>query len=139
MEAVIERANLADELEESENFKEENMEIKDYEHTIGLKVKERAINAQGIMFLKNETKLSISELKKRIENGDYILKFGLGDSKGLRHINVLKKELKDRGLTVKLYEDDKEVESSIFDNLEEMDREICRQVGLTDDDIDCLY
>ena len=139
MEAVIERANLADELEESENFKEENMDIKDYEHTIGLKIQERAINAQGIMFLKNETKLSISELKKRLDNGDYILKYGLGDSKGLQHINGLKKALKDKGLTVKLYEDDKEVESYIFDNLEEMDREICHQVGLTDDDIDYLY
>ncbi len=139
MGAITERANLGDESEGLENFKGNIMGINDYEHTIGLKIQEREIDARNIMFLKKETKLSISDLKEHIASGDYILKYRLGDTKGLRHINVLKKELKDRGLTVELYEDDKEEESYIFDNLEEMDSEICRQVGLNDDDIDYLY
>ena len=94
MGAITERANLGDESEGLENFKGNIMGINDYEHTIGLKIQEREIDARNIMFLKKETKLSISDLKEHIASGDYILKYRLGDTKGLRHINVLKKELK---------------------------------------------
>ena len=115
------------------------IDLRDYEHTIGLKIKEREVDAKNLMFLKEEAHQSISEIKNRIATGDYIVEYGFGDDKGLHHINVLKKELARRGLTVLLYEDDEEQESYLFDNLEESHRQTAYDVGLTDEDIDMLY
>ena len=136
---IIEIQDQEKELEDSENFKEINMDLKDYEHTIGLKIKEKEVDAKNLMFLKEEAHQSISEIRNRIATGDYIVEYGFGDDKGLHHINVLKKELARRGLTVLLYEDDEEQESYLFDNLEESHRQTAYDVGLTDEDIDMLY
>ena len=103
---IIEIQDQEKELEDSENFKETNMDLKDYEHTIGLKIEEKEVDAKNLMFLKEEAHQSISEIRNRIATGDYIVEYGFGDDKGLHHINVLKKELARRGLTVLLYEDD---------------------------------
>ena len=139
MEEITKSHSLAEELKESGNYKETIMDLKDYEHTIGLKIKEREVDAKNLMFLKEEAHQSISEIKNRIATGDYIVEYGFGDDKGLHHINVLKKELARRGLTVLLYEDDEEQESYLFDNLEESHRQTAYDVGLTDEDIDMLY
>ena len=136
---IIEIQDQEKELEDSENFKEINMDLKDYEHTIGLKIKEKEVDAKNLMFLKEEAHQSFREIKNRIATGDYIVEYSFGDDKGLHHINVLKKELARRGLTVLLYEDDEEQESYLFDNLEESHRQTAYDVGLTDEDIDMLY
>ncbi len=115
------------------------MDLNDYQHTIGLKIKERDVDAKNLMFLKKEANLSVSDTKNRIANGDYILQYGFGDDKGLHHINILKRELAERGLTVLLFEDDKEQSSPLFDNLEELHKQISNDVGLSDDDEDFLH
>lgn len=131
--------NQVKELEDIESFKEHVMNINDYEHKLGLKIKEKNIDATTIMFLKKETNLSISEIKKRVSAGDYLLEYGLGDDKGLHHINTIKKDLANIGLTVRLFEDDKERKSNFFDNLEEMHKQIALETGLTDEDFKFLY
>ena len=91
------------------------------------------------MYLKKETSLGLSEIKDRLKCNDYIFLYELDNDKGLKKINVVKRELAKQGLTVQLFENDEEENPELFDNLEEMHREIALSVGLTDEDIDSLY
>lgn len=110
-----------------------------YQHTIGLKITEREVNAKILMYLKKETKLGLSEIKNKVNKGDFIFLFDATNDKGLWKINAAKRVLAQSGLTPRLYLDNREKESTFFDNLERTYRESARESGLTEEDIDALY
>lgn len=107
--------------------------------TIGLKIAENKVNAKTLMYLKKETSLGLSDIKRKLADGDYIFLYEATNDKGLWKINRVKKELAQQGITVRLFLNDEEEESYIFDNIEKRNREIAHEVGLTDEDIDSLY
>lgn len=59
------------------------MEHLDFEHTLGIKVEEGA-NAKAIFYIKQETGLSLAEIKERIQAGSYIHESIVGDLEGLK-------------------------------------------------------
>ena len=94
------------------------MNNKNYEHTIGLKIKEDVVDTKTLMYLKKETLLGVSEIKNKIKEGDYVFLFNATNDKGLYKINAAKNELIKQGINVQLFLDDKEETSTFFDNLE---------------------
>ena len=90
------------------------------EITIGIKLTANKIPAKASMAIKKATNLPLGDIKQRAEKGDYIFECSVVDDEGLKLINSLKRELQSLGVEFKLFEAEREVDSTLFDNLEEL-------------------
>ena len=102
------------------------MKKQEYEHTLGLKI-DGEIDAKTIYYIKKETDLSLSEIKQKVKNNDYILESIVGDFPSLQHINRMKRKLSDMGASCRLFQDDEEQTSEFFDNIEQRHIEISKE------------
>lgn len=96
------------------------------EITIGLKIVKPEIPAKALMTIKQLTGLPFNEIKSRAENDEYIVEFPAYDDEGLRLINKMKRELKKLKVATKLYEGGREESSQLFDNAEQLYKDIAR-------------
>ncbi|MGN0045807.1 MAG: hypothetical protein ACI37P_00580 [Eggerthellaceae bacterium] len=96
------------------------------EIAIGIKLASREVPAKACMTIKKHTGLSLSEIKQRATSRNYIFQCPVSDDDGLHLINSLKEELKKLGVETELYEAEHEVQSELFDNLEQLHKEIDR-------------
>ncbi len=90
------------------------------EITIGIKLTANKIPAKASMAIKKATNLSLGDIKQRVEMGDYVFECPVVDNEGLKLINSLKRELQSLGVEFKLFEAEREVDPTLFDNLEEL-------------------
>ena len=74
-----------------------------------------------------------NEIKEKIANVEYIFLCDDADTEGLHKINTMKKKLKELGVETLLYEDDEQEESYLFDNLEQLHKEIEKECELYPD------
>lgn len=96
------------------------------EHTLGLKVSDQDLEPKALYCIKKATNLSLSEIKKKISEGDYLQLTEAGEIEELQNINRLKRELAKFGIAVKLYQDDEEESYEYFDNIEKRTIEIAQ-------------
>lgn len=94
------------------------------EITIGIKVPIGDIPAKAQMVIKQMTGLPLGDIKTLAANDDYIFECPVEDDEGLHLINQLKRELAALGVEPRLFEDDEEEDSEMFDNMEELYEEI---------------
>ena len=98
--------------------------------TLGMKLPIRVVPAEVLMAIKKETGMSLSEIKRRISEDEYIFECPVVDDDGLRFMNRFKRVLSERfGIVPRLFEGDREEPSESFDNLEALHRENERQMG----------
>lgn len=72
------------------------------------------------MLVKRETGLAISDIKQRALNDEYVFTCDYADDSGLALINGLKRKLAVEGIAARLFEDDEEESSELFDSMEEL-------------------
>ncbi len=97
-----------------------------YEHTLGIKVEE-SINAKAVYYIKQQTGLSLTQIKEKIKENDYIFEVIVGDLEGLQKINRMKVELDKLDAICHLFQDDEEKSSQFFDNIEQRGIEIAQE------------
>jgi hypothetical protein len=90
-----------------------------FEHTAGLKIDKSFLSANVLFCIKKTTNMSLSEIKEKIANGDYLLLVDAAELKDLQVVNKLKRELVSLGVTIHLYLDGEEEPSEFFDNIEQ--------------------
>ena len=96
------------------------------EITIGIKLPVAAIPAKACMAAKKATGLSLGEVKARALNDEYIFECPVADDDGLELIINLRKELAHFGVKARLFEDGREDDPELFDNLKHLHDEINR-------------
>ena len=100
--------------------------------TIGLKVKTNTQLAVCIKVLRRYTKLSMGEIKEKINNGDYVYECSYIDSEGINEINKIYKELSESNIEADIYEHGRltniEFVKNLSDTYCEIDDEINRIV-----------
>lgn len=92
--------------------------------TLGLKLRDGNISAQGIKIIRTETNMSISEIKTKVTNHAYIVECDAVDEKGLALIVSLFKKLTRSGIACELYEHGRRSSIEFFGNLGNMYAEI---------------
>lgn len=90
------------------------------DNTLGIKLPVGKITAQTAMLVKSETGLSLSDIQRRALDDEYIFVCSYTDDEGLFFINKLKRELAAKGVVARLFEDDEEESSELFDNMEDL-------------------
>ena len=103
------------------------MQKQNFEHTLGIKV-EKETNAKAIYYIKTQTGLSLSDIKTKIQDEDYIFESIVGDLQGLQKINQMKKKLQELGVEYHLYQDDEEESSEFFDNIEQRGIDTAKEI-----------
>lgn len=94
--------------------------------TIGIKLPVGNVSAKACMAIKKMTGLSLGEIKQRAAADEYIVECPVADNDGLKLINEIKREMKKQGITTRLFEDGREEDPDLFDNLESLYEEIDR-------------
>ena len=87
------------------------------ENSIGIKINEKDIPAKCIMIIKKYQDLGISEIKKKIEDNQYILTCDYIDGKGIKSILELYNELNSEGIICSLFERNNSVTIEYLNNL----------------------
>lgn len=88
--------------------------------TIGIKLPIDKVAAPIAMLVKRETGLAVSDIGHRALNDECIFVCDYTDDEGLARINRLKRALAAEGVAARLFEDDEESSSELFDNMEEL-------------------
>jgi hypothetical protein len=92
---------------------------REHEHTFGLKIANDKLNAKTLYCIRKATGLSLSDIKQKISDNDYLMLIVAGDTEGIQNINKLRNELTNFNVAIRLYQDDKEKSSEYFDNIEQ--------------------
>lgn len=71
---------------------------------IGLKINSYSSLAECVKIVKQYQNYSISELKKRIDENDYVLCYSCTDDKGIKNIISCYENLTSKGVQVSLFE-----------------------------------
>lgn len=101
--------------------------------TIGIKISSNVSLAKVVSIIKKYETLSISEIKKRIDNNSYLLTCSYTDDKGLNALLKCHKELSAAGISTQLFEHDRPCELQFLKNLSNTYQEISDEI---DADID---
>ena len=106
--------------------------------TVGIKIVGDSIAAQGIKVVRNSFPLAISEIKSRVQNGEYLYECDYIDPKGIKQIIRLFTELKKLGIGCELYEHNRLTTIEFLRNLThtyaEISKETERIMDLESDD-----
>ena len=100
---------------------------------VGIKINGTTIPAKCIMIIKKYQDLPISEIKKKIEDNQYILICDYIDDKGIKNILELYNELNSEGVNCSLYEHNNPTTIEFLNNLLNSYEDIRKQV---EEDID---
>lgn len=84
---------------------------------IGIKINETDIPAKCIMIIKKYQNLPISEIKKKIEDNQYVLTCDYIDKSGIEKILELYSELNSEGIKCELYEHYVKTTTEFLNNL----------------------
>lgn len=96
---------------------------------IGIKLAENIFSANCAKTLKKYRNISISEMKKIVENGDLLMTCDYIDGAGIKQILSLYDELSNNGFKCILFEDNEETTLEFLNNLLNLYREIEYQVN----------
>lgn len=102
--------------------------------TIGIKISSTESFAKVVSIVRKYEPLSISEIKKRVENNSYILTYGYTDDRGLNVLIKCHKELSAAGISTQLFEHDRPCELQFFKNLSNTYQEISDEIDAEDND-----
>ena len=102
-----------------------------YDYTpsiIGIKITSSDSMAKSISVIRKYNHAPINEIKKAIESRDFVLKYSVLDSQGIRTIRKCYDDLIKLGNKVELYEDDELISREIVSNLIRSHRQTEREV-----------
>ena len=100
--------------------------------TNGIRIALPSLSAKAIAAIRKATGLSISDIKQRAQNGDYLMEKDLSDDKGLFSIIKLAEELSALGLDVELCQGGYSRSLEFMKNVLESHRQTAREVGPKD-------
>ena len=100
--------------------------------TNAIKVTSGEISAKGIVLVRAATDLSIADIKRRVETGEYLIVADLSDDKSLRTTINLAKKLGAAGIETQLYQADRPVTLEFMRNVLGSHRATARELGLDD-------
>ena len=95
---------------------------------IGIKLVSNIFSANCAKILKKYRNISISEIKKIVENGDLLMTCDYIDGAGIKQILSLYDELSNNGFKCILFEDNEETTPELLNNLVNLYRETEYQV-----------
>lgn len=108
--------------------------MKNEDSIVGIKINGTTITAKCIMIIKKYQDLPISEIKKKIEDNQYILICDYIDDKGIKNILELYNELNLEGVNCTIYDEyNNPTTTEILNNLLDSYEDIRKQV---EEDID---
>ncbi|WP_195419755.1 hypothetical protein [Collinsella sp. D33t1_170424_A12] len=96
----------------------------DMDNTLAVKLPVMDVPARACMELKKLTGLPLGEVKRRAAADEFLYVCDYVDGGGLKLINKIKREMREYGIVVRLYEDGEESTSELFDNIERLHDEI---------------
>lgn len=96
--------------------------------TIGIKIDDRAITAQGIKVIRGILSLSISEIKERVATGAYLYVGDSAEDEVVDTIILLYEKLAKAHIKCNVYEFDELSDIEIIYNMRESYDEINRQI-----------
>ena len=102
--------------------------------TIGIKISSTESLAKVVSIVRKYEPLSISEIKKRVENNSYILTYSYTDDKGLNSLLNCYKELSAASISAQLFEHDRPCELQFFQNLSITYQKISDEIDAEDDE-----
>lgn len=88
---------------------------------------------KAISIIKRNTQMSISEIKEKIDKGHYALSCDYFNTEELEELRVIVKLLKEVGVSLELYQDDRAVIPEYLDNLIASHNEISESRKISDD------
>lgn len=94
------------------------------ENTLGMKFPVGDVSAKAAMAAKKLTGLSLGDIKAKAMNDEFIMLFDYLDDDSLKKMNRLKREMKKFGIEMRQFEDGIEKSQDLFDNIEQLHREI---------------
>ena len=103
------------------------------EDTVSLKIKQTEVPASVLMYLKKKTGSSLSEIKEKIKNKNYLIVLQHYRFKSLKTINQMRRDLMDFNLDVELFEDGALSDPAYFKNLEARYYEEEKELGLLEE------
>ncbi len=92
--------------------------------TIGIKISSTESLAKVVSIVRKYEPLSISEIKKRVDNNSYILTYRYTDDKGLNTILKCHTDFYAAGISAQLFEHDRPCDIQFFKNLSNTYQEI---------------
>ena len=101
--------------------------------TNGIKIITPSLPAKAIAYIRKATGLSISEIKLRVQSGDYLIQKDLSDDKGLLAMITLANSLSEYGVEVEFYQADYKRPLEFMKNVYESHRDTASEMGLEGD------
>ncbi len=92
--------------------------------TLGIKIADASISAQGIKIIREKTDMSISDIKSKVAQNAYIIECDAVDEEGLALIISLFNQLTSNNIMCELYEHGRLSSVDFFNNLTNMYSEI---------------
>ncbi|MBC6971158.1 hypothetical protein H9I32_01610 [Bacillus sp. Xin] len=100
-----------------------------------IKIDDDANKLKYISLIRGKSSHSISEIKKRIDDSDYVLEYDYFDTDELKVLKEIMDKLIKVGATVHLFQEDREVPIDYIDNLIGSYEEIAHEREIMDDKI----
>lgn len=125
MEAITRRACQENESDLLRSFK-----MADMEDTVAIKLPVGDVPAKAAMQLKKMTGLSLTEIKQKSAEDDFLIVCDYTDDDGLKLMNRIRREMSKLGIKVRQFEDGEEESPELFDNIEQTHREINAEHGV---------
>lgn len=95
---------------------------------VAIKISKTAFSAQIVKIVRKYTDISISDIKKRINNQEFIMSCDHIDDEMIKQIINLYRELSKEDVPCLLYENDRETTCEILENLLQMHKEIDEEI-----------
>ena len=95
---------------------------------IGLVIRSTPSMAKSIAIIRKYNPVAMSEIKKAIESGDYVLTCEYSDESGVRKIRRCYDQLTKAGMSVEIYEHERLTSREILTNLIQSHRQTEREV-----------
>lgn len=95
---------------------------------VAIKISKTAFSAQIVKIVRKYTDISISDMKKRINNQEFIMSCSHIDDKIIKQIINLYRELRKEDISCLLYENDRETTCQYLENLLQWNKEIEEEI-----------
>ena len=95
---------------------------------VAIKISKSAFSAQIVKIVRKYTDISISDIKKRINNQEFIMSCDHIDDEMIKQIINLYRELRKEDIPCLLYENDRETTCKYLENLLQWNKEIEEEI-----------
>ncbi len=95
---------------------------------VAIKISKTAFSAQIVKIVRKYTDISISDIKKRINNQEFIMSCDHIDDEMIKQIINLYRELRKEDIPCLLYENDRETTCKYLENLIQWNKEIEEEI-----------